>query len=362
MKKEKFYFILLLSLIVASCATGTKSHNEPPKIKNIIFMIGDGMGDTHLFAAMTQHGNPLFIEQFPFSGFQKTFSLTHYITDSAAGGTALATGHKTKNGVLGQDTLGNNFESILKIAEANGLATGLISTSSLTHATPAAFYCNQPSRKLNEEIAADLLKTDVDLVIGGGYDAFHKRQDGLNLGDSLRARGYTVTQTMDEVRRVKSGKLAGFTAPVDNPKYSEGRGEMLTDAVSKALELLSQNQKGFFLMVEGSMIDWGAHANDLQYVIDETLDFDRAIGKALEFAKKDGNTLIVVTADHETGGMTLTGGNVEKKSVLVKFSTSGHSAGMVPIFSYGPGAEKFSGILDNTEFFGSFMKLYGFTK
>ena len=347
-------------IFAVSCNNAGKYAKDNVRAKNIILLIADGLGDAQLFAAMTLAGSPLFLEQFPFSGIQKTNSLTNYITDSAAGGTALATGHKTKNGVLGQDTLGNNLVSILKIAELNGLATGLISTSSITHATPAAFYANQPSRTLDAEIAADLLKTNIDVFIGGGYRSFANRVDGMNLIDTLKARGYTVTTTIDEVMEVSSGKLAGFTAFNHNPRFSEGRGEMLSEAVKKAIELLSVNKNGFFLMVEGSMIDWGGHAGDLDYIIEETLDFDRAVGRALEFAKKDGNTLVVVTSDHETGGMTLVGGSIQDRSVRASFSTGGHTAAMVPVFSFGSGSEKFSGIIDNTGFFPLFMELYGF--
>lgn len=352
--------VFTVALIFSSCQIQqnvSESKDQPVKI---IFMIGDGMSGAHLYAAMTRHGAPIFLEQFPYSGFQKTNSLTKYITDSAAGGTALATGQKTKNSIIAQDTLGNNLESILKIAAANGLSTGVVSTCSVTAATLAVFYANQPSRSLEEKIAYDLTKADIDVFIGGGTKYFTDRKDGLNLLDTFVAKGYTVTQNMDEVRAFKSGKLAGFVAVNHAPKISEGRGEMLADATVKAIELLNKNKKGFFLIIEGSMIDWGGHANDLEYIIDETLDFDRAAGKALEFARNDGNTLVVVTADHETGGLTLTGGNIQNKIVEGHFSTWGHTASMVPIFSFGPGAENFSGILDNTEFFKFFMEIYGF--
>jgi alkaline phosphatase len=358
----KLILIFLVALTFSACNIPSSNISDDKGVRNIILLIGDGMGDAQLYAAMTQFGSPLHLEQFPYSGFQKTFSLVNYITDSAAAGTALATGNKTKNGIISQDTLGNNYQSILRIAQANGLSTGVISTSSLTHATPASFYANQPSRNMQEEIAYDLMKSNIDVFIGGGSKFFSERKDGLNLLDSLKNKGYTVTSTMDEVNSFTSGKLAGFTAENHNPKFSDGRGDMLSDAAAKAIEILSKNENGFFLIIEGSMIDWGGHDNDMQYVIDETLDFDRAVGKALAFAQKDGNTLVVATSDHETGGMTIVGGNQLSKELEVNFSSTNHSADMVPVFSYGPGAEKFSGIIDNTEFFTHFMDLYGFSK
>lgn len=324
-------------------------------------MIGDGMSEAHIYAAITQAGYALYLEQFPFSGFQKTFSYSNYITDSAAGGTALATGVKTKNGVIGQDTLGNALRSILHIAHDKGLSTGIVASCALTHATPASFIANQPNRNMYEEIAADYLKTQVDVIIGGGYNHFAVRKDGQNLIDTFKNKGYVVIDNPSMLDSSKSGKLAAILYPIHPPKYSEGREDMLPDATSKAIELLGKNKNGFFLMVEGSQIDWGGHDNDLQYIMDEMLDFDRAVGRALDFARKDGNTLVVVTSDHETGGMTIIGGNIENKEVKAAFSTKGHSAGMVPVFSFGPGAEMFSGIIDNSAFFEKFMLLYGFS-
>lgn len=357
MKKILSALIIGSFILFVSCSREIQNEQQnPPQVKNIIFLIGDGMGVAQVYAAMTLSDSPLKMVEFPYTGLQKTNSLDDYKTDSAAGGTALASGNKTNNGVIGQDTLGNAFKSILHIAEENGLSTGLVSTSSITHATPAAFIAHEHSRKNYEAIAADFLDTDIDLFIGGGYDHFANRDDGLNLADSLKAKGYHVTTTIDEVAAIENGKLAGFTAPVHNPRYSEGRGDMLPVATEKAIDLLSKNDHGFFLMIEGSQIDWGGHANDIDYVVEEMLDFDRSVGIALDFAKKEGNTLVVVTSDHETGGLFLTG----KHKAIASFGTSGHSAVMVPVFSYGPGAEMFTGVIDNTDFFEKFMILYGF--
>jgi alkaline phosphatase len=356
---KKLMIFLLLPLLFG--CSELKSP-EKPKAKNIIFLIGDGMGVAQVYAAMSASSVPLNFTMFPVTGLSTTWSLSNYITDSAAGGTALATGNKTANGVIAMDTLGNKLKSILEIAEENGLATGLVSTSSITHATPAAFIAHQASRGSYEDIALDFLKTDIDVFIGGGYDHFANRADSVNLADSLKNNGYTVITAMDELNAFGSGKLAALLAPVHMPSMLQGRGDMLPAATQKALDLLSDNSNGFFLMVEGSQIDWEGHANNQEGVIAETLDFDKVLGIVLDFAKKEGNTLVVVTADHETGGMTITGGNREKNTVKSAFSTKGHSSVMVPVFAFGPGAEKFTGIVDNTEFFGKFMDLYGFEK
>lgn len=318
------------------------------KPKNVIFMIGDGMGVSHIFAGLTANRGSLFLENLKYIGFSKTASSDKYTTDSAAGGTALATGKKTYNGAISVDENKKPLKTILEEAEESGLATGLVSTSAITHATPASFIAHQEKRSMYEEIAGDFLKTDIDVFIGGGYDHFTKRKDGRNLVEELEQKGYTVEQDINKIKKVKKGKLAGLTAPGHNPGLKE-RGDILPLATGTAINILSNHKKGFFLMVEGSQIDWGGHAGNTIQVIDEVLDFDRAVGKALEFAAKDKETLIVVTADHETGGMAVLDGNFETGMVKGGYATSSHTGLMVPILAYGPGAEEFIGIMENTD-------------
>jgi alkaline phosphatase len=176
----------------------------------------------------------------------------------------------------------------------------MVSTSAITHATPASFIAHQPSRNMYEEIASDFLNTDIDVFIGGGLDHFTKRKDGRNLVQELEKKEYRIETDIKSIKKVKKGKLAGFTADVHNGRTKE-RGDMLTVATETALTILSKNKKGFFLMIEGSQIDWGGHAGSTIYVVEDMLDFDQVIGQALKFAAKDGETLVVVTADHETG-------------------------------------------------------------
>lgn len=343
-----------------SACSQFSSSKKSPKIENIILLIGDGMGVAEVYAAISSSSETLNMEKSKHIGFAKTFSLTDKITDSAAAGTALATGNKTKNGVIAQDTLGNIFTSILEIAEKYGYATGLVSTSAITHATPASFIAHDISRGNYEAIAADFLDIDIDVFFGGGYNHFGLRADSLNYIDSLTANGYHVARTIEDAETSVSDKIAGLFYEVHPPKYSEGRGDMLPRATQKALDILSKNEKGFFLMVEGSQIDWAGHDNDTKYNVEETLDFDRTLGIVLEFLKNNPNTLVVVTADHETGGMALTSKTGDYLSSDATFATGGHTSIMVPVFAYGAGAELFTGIFDNTEFFAKFMKLYGF--
>jgi alkaline phosphatase len=328
------------------------------KPKNIILMIGDGMGLAQLYSAMTANGGHLFIENFRNCGFSKTYSSSNYITDSAAGGTALACGTKTYNGAIGVDPDKNPVPNIREKAEKKGMKTGLVATTIITDATPAVFVAHVASRSSLEDIAADFLKTDIDVFIGGGANNFEKRKDGRNLSNELKAKGYQVLYNINDISKVKSGKLAGLTAPGDNPIMPE-RGDMLVPATETAINLLSQGKKGFFLMVEGSDIDHLAHSNSTPGVVLETLDFDKAVGAALKFAANNKETLIIVTADHETGGMTLNGGDYKTGMVTGKFTGTGHTGVAVPVYAFGPGAEEFGGFMENTDVAKKMMKLLG---
>ncbi len=329
------------------------------KPKNVIMMIGDGMGVAHIYAGYTANGGHLFLDNFKQIGFSKTQSSNNYITDSAAGGTALSTGQKTYNGAIGVNTDTIAIKTILEMAEGKGLSTGLVSTSAITHATPASYIAHQGSRGSYEDIAADFLKTDIDVFIGGGYKHFAVRKDGRDLTKDLQANGYQVLRDMDDIAKVKSGKLAGLTADEHNEVYPK-RLMNLPLSTQTALNILDQNKKGFFIMIEGSQIDWGGHANNTIYIVNEMLDFDQSIGKALEFASKDKETLIIVTADHETGGLALVGGDMKTGMVKGAYTTADHTGIMVPVFAYGPGAENFTGIMENTDIAKKIMKLMGF--
>ncbi len=324
--------------------------------KNVILMIGDGMGIAQVYTGMTANGGHLFLENFKCLGYAKTHSADKYVTDSAAGGTALATGKKTYNGAIGVDPNVITVPNIREFAEKRGKATGVVSTSAITHATPASFVAHQEKRSTYEDIAADFLKTDIDVFIGGGYKHFHERKDGQDLIGNLKKKGYQVLTDIDSISQVKDGKLAGLTAPEHNGRVGE-RGDMLLKAAGTALNILSQDKQGFFLMVEGSQIDWGGHQNNVPYIVEEMLDFDRTIGIALQFAAKNKETLIIVTADHETGGLAVRDGNLETGMVKGSFNTGSHTGIVVPVFAFGPGAEQFTGFMENTDIADRIRKL-----
>ncbi len=322
-------------------------------------MIGDGMGTSQVYAGYTAKKGLMNMTGMPVSGFVTTFSANDYITDSGAGGTALACGVKTNNFSIGVDSKGKPVKSILEMAEKSGLSTGLVATSAITHATPASFIAHTGDRSKYGEIAMDFLHSGIDVFIGGGYNNFARRSDSLNLLDSLRARGYLVARNLRDVDVPSTPRLAALLADEHLPRMAKGRGNMLPDATAMALKILKRNKKGFFIMIEGSQIDWGGHDNDPAYVVDEVVDFDNAIGKALQFAAKDGETLVLVTADHETGGFGITGGSLVTGVVLGAFLSKDHTATMVPIFAYGPGSEKFTGVQDNTDIFKKCVELLG---
>ncbi len=331
------------------------------QIKNVILLIGDGMGLSHIFAAMTANNDRLYIDQMPFVGLQKTKAKDNYRTDSAGAASALATGKKTNYGSISVDENDLPMPTILEIASGNGYATGLVAACKITHATPAAFIAHVSRRNQYEDIATFFVTDSLDVFLGGGSDDFCKRETGVNLRPALEAIGFQIVTELPALKEIKSGKVAGLFANGHLDTYPQ-RGEFLVESTLKAMEILDQDDKGFFLMVEGSQIDWAGHDNDLGYVVEEMLDFDRAVGEALKFAEKDGHTLVIVTSDHETGGLSVINGDVEHGMVEGKFNTTGHSSVLVPVFSYGPGAEKFSGLYENTAIFDKMIEAFGFIR
>ncbi len=354
MRKLITVFLLLIFTFSAQAKTS--------KPKNIIFLIGDGMGLAQITYGMLHNRDASNFMRFKNIGLIKTYSASEDITDSAAAATAFSTGNKTYNGAIAVGLDKKPLTTILELAEKRGLATGLVSTCSVTHATPAAFIAHQSSRDSYENIAADFLKTDIDIFIGGGLNYFNQRSDGADLTKKLQQKGYKIyTNEKDLFSDKYNGKTAALLALDHLPKIQNDRKNYEERALEKALKVLSQNKKGFFLMVEGSQIDWGGHQNDEEYIKQEVIDFDKVIGKALDFAAQDKNTLVIVTADHETGGLALTGKNNSKTenygAITPKFTSKGHSAMMVPVFAYGVGAEEFMGIYENTEIFWKMKKL-----
>lgn len=358
---------LLLLLISNSTSQGNDHKSESPQTsesnnknpKNIIIMIGDGMGTSQIYAGLIANKGSLNLERFPIVGFSKTYSADDLITDSAASGTAMATGTKTNNGMIGVNPDNEPVENIIEISESKGKSTGLVATSTITHATPASFIAHAESRNDYEGIALQFLKTDIDVFIGGGSVHFIKRLDQRNLTKTLKKKGYSICQSISELDTCTSDKIAGLVYEASPPSMLDGRGNMLSLSTKKALEVLDRNEKGFFLMVESSQIDWANHQNSISYSIREMIDFDDVIGEVLNYAEKDGETLVIVTGDHETGGLGINGGDISEGSIVPGYTTMGHTGVMVPVFAYGPKAELFSGIYDNTEIFHKMLKAFG---
>lgn len=359
----KKLLVFALSITFFACQdpqTNTSQQNTEPVVKNVIFLIGDGMGLGHICTTMMNSDQPLAIQRATHVGLQTTRSASSEVTDSGAAGTALATGTKTRNGSISVDTLNRPLRSILQRAETAGLATGVIATHSVTDATPAAFVAHNADRAQEEAIAADFLTSGIDLFIGGGRQRFEQRADGRNLSDELRNKGYHIFHTLDSLSQLKQGNAGVLLADNKLPSMQQGRGDIVPKATQEALRLLSQNSpQGFFLMIEGSQIDVAAHQNDTPALIREILDFDQAIRIAMDFADNHPGTLVVVTADHETGGVSLPSDSdvmqfgkaqpSDGNHAQTVFSTKGHTAAMVPIYAYGTGAEQFTGLMDNTD-------------
>ena len=364
MKSYHISILLFVLILSSGCNDQYRQLASEKKAKNVILLIGDGMGLAQASTAFYfQKEEPNFV-RFPVIGLHRNPPSEAFITDSAAGATAFSTGYKSYNAAIGVDADSISRETILEIAARKGKSTGLIATSSITHATPASFYAHVPHRNLEEDIASQLPSSPVDFFAGGGLQFFTQREDGANYLDTLASRGYVVNpQKLERPGNLSLEHKYGYLlAPEGMPKMQEGRGDFLPQATQLALDYLGQDKDGFFLMVEGSQIDWGGHDNDAEYVIQETLDFDKAIGVALDFAEKDGNTLVIVTADHETGGMSLSAAKVRMQSdyrhINPTFSTGGHSASLIPVYAYGPGSGFFMGIYQNNEIFGKMLRAF----
>jgi len=370
MKKYFYGFNALIFLVffLFSCepktSPETRSTTLSEKPVNVILLIGDGMGLAQVSTTFYfKPGGPSNFQRFKYVGLINTSSANSKITDSAAGATAFACGVRTDNGALGVDTAQHTVENIVEMVSEKNYHTGLVATSSITHATPAGFYAHVPSRSMNEQIAEQLTTSGVDIFMGGGLKFFKNREDGKDMIQQLKDHHFTVYYDIDEVPDLNPNQKYGvLEAPDGLNAANEGRGDFLPVAAKKTLDYLSEGGEPFFLMIEGSQIDWGAHENNAQYVIAEMLDFDKTIGEVLDFAEKDGKTLVVVTADHETGGMALSANSGDEMSadynqIKPSFSTGGHSATLIPVFAMGPGAEEFTGIYPNTEIFHKIVHL-----
>lgn len=326
------------------------------RVKNVILLIGDGMGLAQIQAALTANGGVLNLSMFRHIGLSRTEAVNSDITDSAAGGTAMASGKKTNNRYVGVDTAGHPLTEIPDTLSRYGIKSGIISSGDVTDATPAAFYAHQPERSSSFKIAADLLTSNIDILVGSNRKSFIRNPDA-QLMKKLQQKGFTYSSDLAAFNSTESGKhLVLLHDSVCRP-VKKGRGTMLQASLEKTVSLLSANEQGFFIMAEGAQIDYGGHANDLPYVITELHDFDRMVGDALRFADKDGETLVIVTADHETGGLSIQDASYRRRFVRGHFSSDDHTDIMVPVFAYGPGAAAFMGMYENTGIFDRIVRL-----
>ena len=381
--KKSFISIALLSLVLA--ITGC---NNEPKVKNVIYLIGDGMGFGAVTTLLLTEDEPTGFEEAPVIGLSETCSANNYVTDSAAGGTALATGTRTNNGYVGADPDGNQLTSVLRKAQTYGMKTGIVVNTTLTEATPGAFYAGVTSRKMVFDIAQQFTESEVDVAIGGGLDHFIDRPDSLDLTATLIEKGYDVYLNWEAVLNTESDKFVGILPLYDLHRREENNGTAsaaegqevclaaqmaainedinathlseptvyLEKATVKALDVLSRNtrdhKEGFFLMIESAIIDGYGHNNDGEGMIVEMQEFGRTLRAMIDYVNNHPETLLVVTADHETGGTGVyyNGHTPANEGPLrLKFSTSGHTGTVVPVFAYGVGAENFAGVMKNID-------------
>ena len=340
-----------IGLFFAFLVLGCAADNDFPE--NIILYIGDGMGVSHITVGKIALGE-INLERFSVSGLVTTHSANKLITESAAASTALATGYKTNNRAISVSVENKPLKTLFEYAKEQGKSIGVVVTSSVTHATPAAFLAHADDRRQQADIAEQIANSDVDVLFGGGWAYFvpgsnkgSKRKDQKNLLTALETRMPLILTDDKLSAHTESPKLAALLAPGGLPKAAD-RDYSLTRLTQMAIHILSKNRNGFVLMVEGSQIDTAAHDHNQQYLIEELIDFDDAVGAGLDFAHKSRGTLIVVTADHETGGVAVHDGSIQNRQVdSTAFTTTGHTAAMVPLFAYGPGSTRFSGIQDN---------------
>jgi len=337
-------------------------------VKNVILLIGDGTGLAQLYTGYTANKAALNIFAMRSIGLSKTRSYDSYVTDSAPGSTAFSSGEKTNNRSVGVDHTGKALPLLPAILQQKKkIRTGLVTCGDIADATPADFYAHQAERSNATAILRDLQHAPIDALMGSGDESLGNVPI-LNEGDKAAVTGsmlqelqpeYTVVPAVDSVRTSAAGKKWIVVEKRAGLSMLDGRGDWLQKAFNKTIDLLSPNKQGFFIMTEGAQVDYGGHANDLPYVAMEVMDFDRTVGEALRFADRDGETLVIVTADHETGGLTLLDGDYQKGYIGGQFATNDHTAIPVPVFAYGPRSGLFRGVYENTDIFHRILQAYG---
>lgn len=360
-------FVLLLAFNLPALA-------EVPKVKNVIMMIGDGMGIAQITGARIHADSPeyeLHLDTMPVIGLAKNHSNSSLVTDSAAAGTALATGVRTNNGYIAMDPDGQPLKSLMLLARERGMGTGVAVTSKLTDATPATYLVQETSRAFENEIAEKIIHSGVNVLLGGGSELFGahpftKQPRSGSLISQAMEKGYIYLKDKEELLSFEphfdSNILGLFST--GNLSYDRERfpnEPSLAEMTEMAIEILTLNPEGFFLLVEGSKIDKAAHYNLTEDVLGDTIAFDQAIGVALEFARNRDDTLVIVTADHETGGFGITGGSADGSKVNYAWLHTDHTGTMVPVYADGPGSELFGGTQHLSDVSHKIASLLGFS-
>ncbi|WP_316752406.1 alkaline phosphatase [Pedobacter gandavensis] len=325
-------------------------------VKNVILLIGDGMGLAQIHAGYIANHGQLNMSNIRNIGFSQTAAADAGNTDSAAGASAMATGAKTNNRYIGVGPDGRKMTNLVDTLAGYGIKSGIISVGDLTDATPAAFYAHQIDRAMSGEIATDLVQSKVEILVGSNQRSFLKNKDG-ELMNKLKTQGFQLSTQAKDFYGHREGKHLVLLPDSATRPVKDGRGELLKESLQHTLQILSANNNGFFIMAEGAQIDYGGHQNDLPYVVTELHDFDKAVAAALAFADQNKETLVLITADHETGGLTLLDASAEKGMVTGEFSTNDHTNIMVPVFAYGPGSAEFRGTYSNHELFHKILKV-----
>ncbi|WP_040396200.1 alkaline phosphatase [Aquimarina agarilytica] len=319
-----------------------KSDKKRKRVKNVILMIGDGTGLSQISSAAVANNGSLTLTQLQSLGLVTTNSADDLITDSAAAGTAIATGKKTNNRAIGTDVKGKPLQSIVETLSQADFSTGIITTDKITGATPASFYAKQIDRSQTSGIAKDLSKSSLDFFVGGGAAEF--KNTAVN-------EQFKLVSNAKDIEKIKDGRVGWFIGDEKPLSVVKGRGNLLAETTKAGLSFLKSKKKSFFLMVEAAQIDSCGHENNIEGVVAEAIDFDRAITEAIKFADENDDTLVIITADHETAGLSISGGNINQHKIEGDFTSHDHTAAMVPLFAYGPKSTIFSGVYDNTDIF-----------
>lgn len=316
------------------------------RIRNVIFLIGDGMGLSQITAAAYANCG-LTLMNFNYIGLQRNNALGAFTTDSAAGGSALATGERHANRHISMTEQGEAVPSLSDWFRGKGLPVGVVTLGNAVDATPTAFYGHSVERDNADELTRCLLDTPVDLLCGSGIRQFTERGDGIDLIGEL-SKSYRFVRSIDEINAAE-GRVVCIDERMDEAAEESNLG-LLAEATRAAIDKLQERgDKGFFLMVEGAKIDYAGHSRCLPGSVIEMLSFDLAVAEALKFADENGQTLVVVTADHETGGLVLLDGDEQSGRIMGAYTTDDHTPAMLPVFAYGPGADRFCGTYLNTE-------------